>query len=72
MKRSLNLRAKKVPDVTVLVLDPAINDVTIRNTLAKDNLRSRKDAINMIYRVLRAQEFIAADQAETLSGQPAL
>ena len=59
------LRAKKVSEVTVLVLDPAVNDVTIRNTLAKDNIRSRKDAINMIYRVLRAQEFIAADQAES-------
>jgi DNA-directed RNA polymerase subunit beta len=59
------LRAKKVPEVSVLLLDPAINDVTIRNTLAKDNLKTRKDAINMIYRVLRAQEFIAADQAET-------
>jgi DNA-directed RNA polymerase subunit beta len=59
------LYAKKVSDVTLLILDPAVNDVTIRNTLAKDNLKSRKDSINMIYRVLRAQEFIAADQAET-------
>ena len=54
MRRSLSLHAKKVPEVSVLILDPAVNDVTIRNTLAKDNIRSRKDAINMIYRVLRA------------------
>ncbi len=59
------MRAKKVGEISVLLLDPTINDVTIRNTLAKDNIRSRKDAINMIYRVLRAQEFIAADQAES-------
>ena len=59
------LQAKKVTEVKVLILDPAVNDVAIRNTLAKDNIKSRKDAINMIYRVLRAQEFIAADQAET-------
>ena len=59
------LHAKKVAEVKVLLLDPAVNDVAIRNTLAKDNLKTRKDAINMIYRVLRAQEFIAADQAET-------
>jgi len=59
------LRAKKVTEISVLILDPAVNDVTIRNTLAKDNLKTRKDAINMIYRVLRAQEFIAADQAES-------
>jgi DNA-directed RNA polymerase subunit beta len=59
------LHAKKVSEVKVLILDPAVNDVAIRNTLQKDNIKSRKDAINMIYRVLRAQEFIAADQAET-------
>ncbi len=59
------LHAKKVTQVKVLVLDPAVNDVAIRNTLAKDNIKSRKDAINTIYRVLRAQEFIAADQAES-------
>src|SRR5437016_7440283 len=59
------MHAKKVTDVKLLILDPAVNDVTIRNTLQKDNLKTRKDAINMIYRVLRAQEFIAADQAET-------
>ena len=58
------MRAKNVQDIHLLLLDPAINDVTIRNTLAKDNIKTRKDAINMIYRVLRAQEFIAADQAE--------
>src|SRR5437773_1735546 len=59
------LQAKKVSEVKVLILDPAVNDVAIRNTLQKDNLKSRKDSINMIYRVLRAQEFIAADQAES-------
>src|SRR5437762_4150875 len=42
------LQAKKVPEVKVLILDPAVNDVTIRNTLQKDNLKSRKDSINMI------------------------
>ena len=59
------LQAKKVTEVKVLILDPAVNDVAIRNTLQKDNLKSRKESINMIYRVLRAQEFIAADQAES-------
>jgi DNA-directed RNA polymerase subunit beta len=59
------MHAKKVPEVKLLILDPTVNDVTIRNTLQRDNIKTRKDAINMIYRVLRAQEFIAADQAET-------
>ncbi len=59
------MQSKKVIEVKVLQLDPAVNDVAIRNTLEKDNIKTRKDAINTIYRVLRAQEFIAADQAES-------
>ncbi|MBI3292363.1 MAG: DNA-directed RNA polymerase subunit beta [Elusimicrobia bacterium] len=56
---------RKIKSCHLLVWDPGLNDVTIRNTLLKDTIRSRREAVNALYRVLRAQEFIAPDQAET-------
>ena len=61
----LRLQDRKVRQVDVLKLDPAVNDVTIRNTLLKDTVRTRKEAIHAIYRVVRAQEFIVPEQAES-------
>ncbi|MFH1282451.1 MAG: DNA-directed RNA polymerase subunit beta [bacterium] len=58
------LKEKKIQSIKVLQLDKSINDVTMRNTLQKDSIRTRKEAINLIYRILRAQEFITPDQAE--------
>ena len=55
---------KQVKTVLVLKLDPALNDVSIRNTLAKDPYKTKKEATQAIYRILRAQEYIAPDQAE--------
>ncbi|HRY29484.1 MAG TPA: DNA-directed RNA polymerase subunit beta [Elusimicrobiota bacterium] len=60
----LRLQDRKVKTVDVLKLDPQLNDVTIRNTLLKDTIRTRKEAIHAIYRVVRAQEFIVPEQAE--------
>ena len=59
------LQEKKVKSVRVLVLDPALNDVSIRNTLAKDPYKTKKEATQALYRILRAQEYIAPDQAES-------
>jgi len=61
----LRLQDKKVKSVDILKLDPQVNDVTIRNTLLKDTVRTRKEAIHAIYRVVRAQEFIVPEQAES-------
>ena len=60
----LRLVDKKVKSVRALVLDPAVNDVAIRNTLAKDPIKSRKEAIQTLYRIGRSQEFIVPEQAE--------
>jgi len=59
------LHEKTVQRVSVLVLDPALNDVSICNTLAKDPHKTRKEATQALYRILRAQEYIAPDQAES-------
>jgi len=61
----LRLQDKKVRSVDVIASDPQVNDVAIRNTLLKDNLKTRKEAIQAIYRVVRAQEFIVPEQAES-------
>ncbi len=61
----LRLQDKKVRSVDVLKTDPQVNDVAIRNTLLKDNIKTRKEAIQAIYRVVRAQEFIVPEQAES-------
>jgi DNA-directed RNA polymerase subunit beta len=61
---SLRFQEKKVKSVKVIVTDPALNDIAIRNTLTKDPVRSRKEAIHTIYRVVRSQEFIVPEQAE--------
>ncbi len=61
----LRLQDRKVKSVEALKLDPQANDVTIRNTLQKDTIRTRKEAIHAIYRVIRAQEFIVPEQAES-------
>jgi len=55
---------RKIKQIKVLKLDPAINDVSIRNTLAKDPYKTKKEATQALYRILRAQEYIAPDQAE--------
>jgi DNA-directed RNA polymerase subunit beta len=61
----LRLQDRKVKQVEALKMDPTVNDVTIRNTLLKDTIRTRKEAIHAIYRVIRAQEFIVPEQAES-------
>ncbi|MCG3204266.1 MAG: DNA-directed RNA polymerase subunit beta [Elusimicrobia bacterium] len=61
---ALRFQEKKIKSVKVIVTDPALNDIAIRNTLLKDPVRSRKEAIHTIYRVVRSQEFIVPEQAE--------
>ncbi len=61
---ALRFQEKKIKTVKVIITDPAMNDIAIRNTLLKDPVRSRKEAIHAIYRVVRSQEFIVPEQAE--------
>ncbi len=60
----IRFHEKKIKSVKVIITDPALNDIAIRNTLAKDPVRSRKEAIHTIYRIVRSQEFIVPEQAE--------
>jgi DNA-directed RNA polymerase subunit beta len=59
------LKEKKVATLKVLIYNPTLNDVAIRNTLLHDPLKSKKEAIQTIYRSQRAQEFIPLEQAES-------
>ncbi|MBV9079494.1 MAG: DNA-directed RNA polymerase subunit beta, partial [Elusimicrobia bacterium] len=61
---SLRFLERKIKEVKVIISDPAVNDIAIRNTLVKDPVRSRKEAIHTIYRIVRSQEFIVPEQAE--------
>lgn len=61
---ALRFQEKKVKSVKVIITDPALNDVAIRNTLAKDAVRTQKEAIHAIYRIVRSQEFIVPEQAK--------
>lgn len=58
------IQEKQVKQLTVLKLDPALNDVSIRNTLSRDPFKSKKEAMQAFYRILRSQEYIAPDQVE--------
>ncbi len=58
------LKLRGIKDVSVIIFPENINDITIINTLAKDNFRNANDAIFDIYKKLRAQEFISAEQAK--------
>lgn len=57
--------AHDVKKVKIFRLDPQTYDITIRNTLMIDRIKSRKEAINIVYRLLRGQEILAKGQAET-------
>jgi DNA-directed RNA polymerase subunit beta len=61
----LRLQDRNVRSVDVIKTDPQVHDVAIRNTLLKDNIKTRKEAIQALYRVVRAQEFVVPEQAET-------
>jgi DNA-directed RNA polymerase subunit beta len=58
-----SFKASNINKVSVIDWDPAINDVTVINTILKDSVKSKKEAIYDIYRKLRAQEFVTPDQA---------
>jgi DNA-directed RNA polymerase subunit beta len=52
------LQAKGVATVSVL------KDISILLTLKKDTIKTQKEAINYIYRALKAQEFIVQERAQ--------
>jgi DNA-directed RNA polymerase subunit beta len=43
---------------------PVIRDVSILLTLKKDSIKSQKEAINYIYKVLKTQEFVMQERAQ--------
>ena len=53
----------EINKVEVVKFDPAINDVTIHETLKRDKIKSQAQAILDIFRRLRAQEYITEESA---------
>jgi DNA-directed RNA polymerase subunit beta len=43
---------------------PIIKDTSILLTLKKDNIKSQKEAINYIYKILKTQEFVMQERAQ--------
>lgn len=64
-REALTKFENKVKKIKLLKLDPTINNVTIRLTLSRDTIKTKKEALYEIYRKMRAQEFIAPEQAES-------
>ncbi|MDR0723711.1 MAG: DNA-directed RNA polymerase subunit beta [Endomicrobium sp.] len=58
------LKLKDIKNVSIIKLDREINDITILYTLMKDSIKTEKEAIFDIYKKLRSQEFISAEQAK--------
>ncbi|MFN3966268.1 MAG: DNA-directed RNA polymerase subunit beta, partial [Endomicrobiia bacterium] len=55
---------EKVDKVKVLKLDPELNDLAILLTLKVDPTKSKKEAIDLIYKILRTPEFVTPEIAE--------
>ncbi|MFC1522416.1 DNA-directed RNA polymerase subunit beta [Elusimicrobiota bacterium] len=55
----------KAKEITLLKLDEA-SDVTIIETLRKDTVKSRKEALHFLYKYIRGQEFVIPSQAEEI------
>ncbi len=53
----------EIGKVEVVKFDPAINDITIHETLRRDKIKSQAQAILDIFRRLRAQEYITEESA---------
>ncbi|MFH1259317.1 MAG: DNA-directed RNA polymerase subunit beta [Elusimicrobiota bacterium] len=64
-KEALAKFENKIKKIKLLQLDPTINNVAIRLTLSRDTIKTKKEALYEIYRKMRAQEFIAPEQAES-------
>ncbi len=58
------IRKRKIKKIKVVKLDVSRKDTVISNTLAKDTVEGKKEAVFEIYRKLRTQEFITPEQAE--------
>ncbi len=59
------IKKRKIKRVKVVKWDVSQKkDVAISNTLAKDTVENKKEAVFEIYRKLRTQEFITPEQAE--------
>jgi len=63
-KEHIKVLQEKVEKINVVKLDPELNDLTILLTLKVDPTKSKKEAIDLIYKILRTPEFITSEIAE--------
>ena len=58
------IRKSKINKIKLIKKESALESITISNTLAKDTIGTKKEAVFEIYRKLRTQEFVTPEQAE--------
>ena len=57
-------KSRKIKSAKLLRFDPILNDVSIRNTLARDPYMTRKEATQAIYRILNPREQLTFETAQ--------
>ncbi len=62
----VKLQKASVRELTLLEWDEKTSDMTILETLRKDQMKSRKEALYFLYKYIRGQEFVIPQQAEEL------
>jgi len=62
-EEKIKILKEKIDKIKVIKIDPTTNDTTILLTLRIDPTKNKKEAINLIYKVLRATEFITPELA---------
>ncbi|MBI4064071.1 MAG: DNA-directed RNA polymerase subunit beta [Elusimicrobia bacterium] len=66
-KESLvKIQKAKIREISLLDWDEKVSNVTILETLKKDPIKSRKEAVHFLYKYIRGQEFVIQQQAEEL------
>ncbi len=60
------MQKAKVAELVCLKWDEKNSDVTILETLRKDPIKSRKEALYFLYKYIRGQEFVIPAQAEQI------
>ncbi|MBI4668425.1 MAG: DNA-directed RNA polymerase subunit beta [Elusimicrobia bacterium] len=60
------IQKTKIKELALIEWDEKTSNVTILETLKKDQLKSRKDTLHFLYKYIRGQEFVIQQQAEEL------
>ena len=63
-KEHINILKEKVEEIEVIKFDPILNDITVLYTLQADPARTRKEAVDIIYKILRTAGFITPEIAK--------